>query len=80
MRVWLSRLVRRTLRRALRREPFLNGNRETLRSALWSRDSLILFALRSHRRRRRLFPAQLARFNVVRLRSQSEVDRFLRSL
>ena len=77
MRVWLPRLLRRTLRRALSREEFLNGNRETLRSALLGRDSLILYALRAHYRRRRTYPTQLSRFVVVRLRSQREVERFL---
>ena len=80
MRVWFPRLARRTLRRAVRREEFLNGNRETLRSALLSRDSLILYAVRSHRRRRRLYPEQLTRFTVVRLRSTAEVDDFLRNV
>lgn len=79
-RIWLPRLLRRTLRRAIRQEEFLNGNRETLRSALWSRDSLILYALRSHRRRRRRYPAALARYNVVRLRTPAEVERFLASV
>lgn len=76
-RVWLPRLVRRTLRRAVRREELWNGNRETLRSALLSRDSLLLYALRNHRRRRARYPVELARFPLVRLRSQAEVDAFV---
>jgi adenylate kinase family enzyme len=78
--VWLPRLVRRTLRRALRRETFLNGNRESLRSAFASRDSLLLYALRTYRARRRRYPYELARFPTVRLRSRGEVERFLRDL
>lgn len=80
LRVWLPRLLRRTLRRALRHEEFLNGNRETLRSALLSRDSLLLYALRSHFRRRRSYPHALSRFPVLRLRTPGEVERFLRDL
>lgn len=80
MRLWLPRLLRRTVRRAVRREEFLNGNRETLRSAFLSRDSLILYALRSHSRRRRLYPTSLATYNVLRLRTTAEVDDFLRSV
>lgn len=76
-RVWLPRLVRRTVRRAVRREQLWNGNRETLRSALLSRDSLILYALRNHRGRRARYPVELARFPVIRLRSQAEVDAFV---
>jgi hypothetical protein len=48
-----------------------------VRDAFFSRDSLLLYAVRSHRRRRRLYPEQLARYNVVRLRSQRKIDRFL---
>jgi adenylate kinase family enzyme len=77
VRVWLPRLVRRTVRRIVRREELWNGNRDTLRGALWGRDALIPFALRSHFRRRRNYPAQLARYSVVRLRSPQEVDRWL---
>ena len=78
--VWLPRLVRRTVRRALTREPLWNGNRETLRSALLSTDSLLLFALRVYRSRRRTYPARLARLRHVRLRSTAEVERFLSSV
>jgi adenylate kinase family enzyme len=77
VRVWLPRLVRRTTRRILRREELWNGNRETLRDATWGRDALIPFALRHFRRRRREYPPRLARFDVVRLRSQREIDRWL---
>ena len=77
LRVWLPRLVRRTARRYVRREELWNGNRETLRGALWGRDALIAFALRSHFRRRRHYPTQLAPYRVVRLRSPEEVERWL---
>lgn len=79
-RVWLPRLLRRTVRRIVRRETLWQGNRETLRGAFWGRDALIPWSLRHFRRRRRLYPVQLARFPVVRLRSQREVDDFLRSV
>jgi adenylate kinase family enzyme len=80
LRVWLPRLVRRTARRIRGDEELWNGNKETLRSALFSRDALILFALRSHFRRRRDYPEALARWRVVRLRTTAEVDCFLRDL
>jgi adenylate kinase family enzyme len=78
MHVWLPRLLRRTFSRVVRREELWGGNRETLRNFLFSRDSLLLFALRTYRPRRRLYPVQLARFNLVRLRSQSDLEDFLR--
>jgi adenylate kinase family enzyme len=77
LRVWLPRLLRRTARRVIQREELWNGNRETLRNVLLSRDSLLFYALRAHRRRRRTYPASLAPYDVVRLRTPTEVERFL---
>jgi adenylate kinase family enzyme len=77
MRVWLPRLIRRTARRVRGREELWNGNKETLANVLWSRDSLLLFAVRSHFRRRRVYPEALAKWPVVRLQSSGEIDRFL---
>ena len=75
--VWLPRLVRRTVRRIRGREEIWNGNRESLRGAVWGRDALIPYALRSHRSRRRRYPLELATYPVVRLRTQAEVDAFV---
>ena len=78
MHTWLPRLVRRTARRIRTKEElWAAGNRETLRTALASRDSPIAFSLRRSRMRRRDYPERLARFDVVRLRTQREVDRWL---
>jgi adenylate kinase family enzyme len=77
--VWLPRLVRRTFRRVVLRETLWNGNRESVRTAFFSRDSLFVWALRWYRPRRRRYPERLAAFNLVRLRSRAEVDRFLES-
>lgn len=77
VRVWLPRLVRRTVRRIRGQETLWNGNRETLRSALWGRESLFVVALRSHVRRRRRYPKELAQFPVLRLRTRAQVERFL---
>jgi len=76
-RVWLPRLIRRTTLRVVRREELWNGNRESLRTALWGRNGLILFSLRQVRRRRGEYPARFATRNLVRLRSQKEVERWL---
>lgn len=77
VRTWLPRLLRRTVRRIARREELWGGNRETLRGAFLGRDALVPYALRNFRSRRRRYPVELARFEVVRLRSQREVDRWL---
>ena len=76
-RVWLPRLIRRTTVRIVRREELWNGNRESFRTALMGRDGLILFSLRQVRRRRAEYPVRFASRNLVRLRSQKEVDRWL---
>jgi adenylate kinase family enzyme len=78
-RVWLPRLVWRTVLRVTHRGELWNGNRESLRTALVGRDSLFAFALRNERPRRQRYPSELARFRVARLRSQREVDAFVRS-
>lgn len=80
-RVFLQ-LLRRTLRRSLRREELWSGNRETLRQALLSRESILLWAIRTHRRRKREYPELLARpeyahLIVIRLRSPREAHRWL---
>jgi len=77
-RVWLARLARRTLRRLLFSEELWNGNRESLRGALVGPGSLFGCALRTAPRRRQRWPRELARFRVARLRSQAEVDVFVR--
>jgi adenylate kinase family enzyme len=80
MRVWLPRLLRRTVSRARSGEELWAGNRESFRNAFASRDSLILFSLRHYRGRRHGYPQRFADYEVVRLRSQAEVGRFLRTL
>ena len=72
--VVLRRLLLRTVRRAIRRPELWNGNRESIRRQLFSRDSLILWALRSRGRHRREIPRELERpehahLRLVRLRT-----------
>ena len=76
--VWFPRLIRRTVRRMRGREELWNGNRESLRDAIGGRDALIPYAIRMHFSRRRRYPGELARFTVVRLRTQADVDAFVR--
>lgn len=75
--VWMPRLAARTMRRWLLRETLWNGNRESLRTVFWGRDSLVGFALRSYRQRRRAWPSRFAGYRYLRLRSPAEVERFL---
>lgn len=77
IRVWLPRLLRRTLRRIRGREQLWNDNRESLRTAFWGRESLFVWAFRSHFRRRRDWPAALADYKVIRLRTANDVEELL---
>jgi adenylate kinase family enzyme len=77
MRTWLPRLIRRTTQRIRGREQLWNGNRESLRDAIWGRESLFVWALRTHFRRRREWPQALSDYPVVRLRTASDVEAFL---
>jgi adenylate kinase family enzyme len=80
LRVCLGRLWRRTSGRIIRGEELWNGNRETVRNALLTRDSLFAWAVRSHRRNPREVPERAARnrhLELIRLRSPAEVERWL---
>jgi adenylate kinase family enzyme len=79
MRVWLPRLLRRTIRRIRTHEVLWNGNQESIRGAFLRWDALVPWSIRIHFSRRREYPARLAHLPVTRLRSQAEVDRFLAS-
>ncbi len=82
--VVMSRLLRRTVKRAVTREELWGtGNRETLSNAFLSRNSILLYALKTHGRNRERFAkecdAQAGEKRVVRLRSQRDVERFVLS-
>jgi hypothetical protein len=77
LRTKVRRLLFRTTRRWLRNEELWNGNRESLKGALWGADALFPWALRSHFRQRRSWPRLFAGRPAVRLRSPREVERWL---
>ncbi len=81
--VWW-RICSRTLRRAIRREELWNGNRESLR-LMFSRDSILVWVLKTYWRRRREYPELLARpeyshLAVFRLRTPAETKKWLAAL
>ena len=82
--VVMSRLLRRTVKRAVTREELWGtGNRETLSNAFLSRNSILLYALKTHGRNRERFAkecdALAGEKRVVRLRSQRDIERFVLS-
>ena|SRR5436309_1292503 len=81
----MARLVRRTFRRVITQEELWNGNRERLRDHLFTRQSLWLWALQSHRRHRREYPARFqlpeyCHLEVVRLRCPRAAAEWLAAL
>lgn len=85
--VWLSivRLFRRTMRRVATREELWNGNRESLRDHFASKDSLFLWAFKSHKKYQESYPAyfarpELAHVRVLRFKSPRALDAWLHEL
>jgi adenylate kinase family enzyme len=80
--VAFGRAVRRTIGRTITREELWNGNREQIRHFLtpyW----IPWWVLRTHRRYAREVPARAAehpQLDVVHLRSDDEVERFVQSI
>ena len=78
----LWRLTRRTLWRGLTVAELYNGNRESLWTHLFTRDSLFVWLLKSHWRRKREMPADLAQpeyahLHVLRFRRPSQARAWL---
>ncbi|MCE6999001.1 adenylate kinase [Saccharothrix sp. S26] len=78
LRVVLPRLARRTASRIARRTELWNGNRETP-AFLFSRNSVLVWAVKARRRHLAEYPGRLAAAGVpwVRLRSAAAVARWL---
>lgn len=83
--VVLWRLTRRTLRRIVTQEQLWGGNVETWRGQFASRDSLYIWAFKTHYRRRREVPALLAtpvyaHLRLLHLRTPSAASAWLSTL
>ncbi len=91
--VWLDypfnvtfwRLFRRTMGRAIMRTELWNGNRENLRGVFFEKDSLLVWAFKTHWSRRRSMPIafaqpEYAHLDLMRFRSPRATRRWLKSL
>lgn len=84
--VSLRRLTRRGLQRILTREDLWeSGNRESFRGQFLSRDSLYVWAIKTHGKKRKRYQAfladpQYAHITVVRLRSPRATEAWLAEL
>lgn len=78
----LWRVTWRTLRRSITRQELWSGNRESLRDGFLGRDSIIRYALQTHRRRKQQYPdlfraPEYGHLRLVELRSPREATRWL---
>jgi adenylate kinase family enzyme len=91
--VWLDymfprvfwQLLRRTVRRSITHEELWEGCRERFRKSFFSKDSILLWQLKTYWRRKRDYPSLLARpehahLTVLRFRSPRDVRKWLESL
>ena len=80
-----AQLLRRTLSRVAHRERLWSGNRESLYKALLSRDSILWWLIKTHRKNRRRYLHDMSTgacpdLQWIRLCSRREVDAWLESL
>jgi adenylate kinase family enzyme len=81
----LGRVTWRSIQRSWQQQELWNGCRETWRKSFFSRDSIILWALRTYYRNQRDFPKwfampQYQHVPVVELRSPADTEEWLNSL
>ena len=81
----LRRALTRTIRRVLRQEELFSGNRESLRMAFLSRESILWWVITTFHRRRRHYrqlfdKATISQLAYVEFRSPSEARNFLRGI
>lgn len=80
-----SRLLWRTLRHSITRQRLSHGNRESLAMALFSKDSILLWALTTYAKNQRKFAAlrndpQFAHLQWVEVRKPSEAAQVLQAI
>jgi adenylate kinase family enzyme len=81
----MTRLVRRTAHRVVFRKELWSGNRESLRKTLFTKDSILWWALTTYKRRRRDYPPLLAlpehaHLEVIHFQSPRAANRWLKAL
>ena len=85
VRTMLMRLMHRTFRRIFTHEELWNGNRETFHQGFFTRESIIVWALKTYKeKRRRYLAAQVdpayAYLEIIRLRTPHETQVWLSRL
>ena len=83
--VVMTRLLRRTSVRLFTREELWHGNQESAKSAFFSRDSILLWALQTHFKNRRQYSEltlcpEYAHLRIMRFRSPQSTTIWLKSV
>jgi adenylate kinase family enzyme len=83
--ITFSRLLRRTIYRAITQEPICNGNRESLWLSFFSKDSILLWLFQTYGENRQKYPLlfqqpEYAHLKVVHLRSPREAENWILNL
>lgn len=82
----VRRLLKRTLRRTMTREVLWNNNRESFLGSFFTRDSVILWMMKSWNKQKRNYesiftsPPTLPNTNLVRLKNPAQTRNFLEIL
>jgi len=80
-----ARVLRRTVRRIIRREPLFAGNEESLKRSFLSRDSILLWMIRTFYDKRRRYGTlrasdAFANLDWLEFRTPAHADSFLRDM
>lgn len=88
--IWLNysfplvfgRALARTLRRVISREELYSGNRESFRLAFLSADSILVWVLKTYRRRRKEYPRlfkeeMFSHLRIIELKNQRAADKLV---
>ena len=91
--VWLNlplsvvfrRAIQRTFLRCFKKTELYSNNRESFRTSFFSRDSIMLWVLKTHSKHRNEYPTwfqaeEWSHIKVIQLRSTKEVERFVETL
>jgi adenylate kinase family enzyme len=81
----MKRLLKRTVIRIVQRKELWNGNRETWMNAVFSQESILLWALKTYRKNRRVYARLISQpeythMQFVHLRSPYATDEWLLGL
>jgi adenylate kinase family enzyme len=81
----MKRLLKRTVMRIVQRKELWNGNRETWMNAVFSQESILLWALKTYRKNRRVYSHLMAQpeyihMQFVHLHSPRATDEWLSTL